>query len=269
MLKLLLESATWDLLPGSAAPPPEPPTDPSRAGARARPRRATGPSAPSSTSPRRPSRSPTRGLARARARHARRPPGGRARGRAAPDGRPAPGRRPRGGAGRPRARRDGRRAHRRRRATSSDPIARRRRLRHQDLRARATRPSPTRSPPTQNAANRYPIVRVRKAVKLLDAPGGRVQGEDRRQDGVQVDAHPLGGQAPRRMARGARAELDNGEVAWMHQDHVRSPARSPWSMHVDLSKRRPGGSQGRREHAHGADRHRPPRPSRRPRGASR
>ena len=86
-------------------------------------------------------------------------------------------------------------------------------------------------------ANRYPIVRVRKAVKLLDSPGGRFK--------VKV--------GPRTEFKTGRVlsvvstrgewlavlvpELDNGEVAWMHQDEVAESGTVAWSLHVDLSKR--------------------------------
>ena len=103
MLKLLLDSATWDHMP-AAAPPREPshgrhpPVPPGW--------RAAAPS----RRPRSPSRPRT--APRARAGHARRPPGGRARG-ASPPNRLAPPRgRSRGCSRRARSGRDGRRPHR-------------------------------------------------------------------------------------------------------------------------------------------------------------
>ena len=60
-------------------------------------------------------------------------------------------------------------------------------------------------PADASVANRYPIARVRRTVKLLDVPRREVQGEDRPEDGVPLEPRALGRQAPRRMARGAGA----------------------------------------------------------------
>ncbi len=92
-------------------------------------------------------------------------------------------------------------------------------------------------PTDENAANHYPVVRVRKAVKLYKTPGGRFK--------VKI--------GPRTEFESARilsvverrgewlavlvSELDNGEVAWLHQRDVSEFGTVPWSIHVDLSRR--------------------------------
>lgn len=87
------------------------------------------------------------------------------------------------------------------------------------------------------AANRYPVARIRRAVTLLDAPGGRRKvrvGPRTEFKSIRVVSivkrrgEWLGVLVP---------ELDNGEVAWVRQDRVSDLGTVPWSMHVDLSKR--------------------------------
>lgn len=90
---------------------------------------------------------------------------------------------------------------------------------------------------TVKEANRYPIVRVKKAVKLLDSPGGR----------FKVKVGPRTEFKTGRVLSVVRTrgewlavlvpELDNGEVAWLHQDEVAESGTVAWSLHVDLSKR--------------------------------
>ena len=87
------------------------------------------------------------------------------------------------------------------------------------------------------AANRYPVARIRRPVMLLDAPGGRRKlrvGPKTEFDSIRVVSvvkrrgEWLGVLAP---------ELENGEVGWVHQDRVSDLGTVPWSMHVDLSRR--------------------------------
>jgi lipoprotein-anchoring transpeptidase ErfK/SrfK len=93
-------------------------------------------------------------------------------------------------------------------------------------------------PTDPRTANRYPTARVRRAVKLLDAPGGRLKvrisrktefGSARVLSIVQRRGEWLGVLVP---------ELDNGQVAWIHQDKVSEFGTIPWSIHVNLSRRR-------------------------------
>ena len=264
MLKLLLEAATWDLLPAEAAPEPAPAEpSPARAGARARAARRTG---------HRPGR-------RAAARAARRR--GRARPRrtrtspcsaCSPAGpRPSPRTRaaaPAAAAWSPASpwrspcslrpawspRSPATTTTRRAPTRAGSPAAPR-------SSSPSTRRSPTRSPTTPSVANRYPIVRVRKTVKLLDSPGGQVQGEGRRPG--PSSSRRACSRSSSAGANGSRCSCRSsttGEIAWMHQDKVSESGTVAWSMHVDLSKRHLVRPQGRRGHAQGADRDRPPRP---------
>ncbi len=92
-------------------------------------------------------------------------------------------------------------------------------------------------PADARVANHYPIVRVRKPVKLLDSPGGKFK--------VKVGARTEFKSARILSVVERRGpwlavlvpELDNGEIAWMHQDNVAAASTVAWSMHVDLSKR--------------------------------
>ena len=92
-------------------------------------------------------------------------------------------------------------------------------------------------PADARVANHYPIVRVRKPVKLLASPGGRFK--------VKVGARTEFKSARILSVVERRGpwlavlvpELDNGEIAWMHQDNVAEAGTVAWSMHVDLSKR--------------------------------
>ena len=93
-------------------------------------------------------------------------------------------------------------------------------------------------PTDPRTANRYPVARVRRTVKLLDAPGGRLKVKigpktefksNRILSIVKRRGEWLGVLVP---------ELENGEVAWVHQDDVSQSGTVPWSMHVNLSRRR-------------------------------
>ncbi len=92
-------------------------------------------------------------------------------------------------------------------------------------------------PTDPTAANRYPVARIRRAATLLDAPGGRRKvrvGPKTEFDSIRVVSivkrrgEWLGVLVP---------ELENGEVGWVHQDRVSDLGTVPWSMHVDLSRR--------------------------------
>jgi lipoprotein-anchoring transpeptidase ErfK/SrfK len=93
-------------------------------------------------------------------------------------------------------------------------------------------------PTDASTANRYPVAHVSRAVKLLDAPGGRFKvkvsrrtefGSVRVLSIVKRRGEWLGVIVP---------ELDNGEVAWIHQKQVATFGTVSWSIHVDLSQRR-------------------------------
>lgn len=93
-------------------------------------------------------------------------------------------------------------------------------------------------PTDPSTANRYPVARLRQAVKLRDAPGGRFKvkisrrtefGSVRVLSIVKRRGEWLGVIVP---------ELDNGQVAWIHQKQVAAFGTVPWSIHVDLSQRR-------------------------------
>lgn len=92
-------------------------------------------------------------------------------------------------------------------------------------------------PTDAQVANRYPVARVRKTVRLLDAPGGRFKvkigpktefGSVRILSVVKRRGEWLAVLLP---------ELDNGEIAWIHQKQVSSFGTVAWAIHVDLSRR--------------------------------
>ena len=124
-------------------------------------------------------------------------------------------------------------------------------------------------PTDPRTANRYPVARVRRAVKLLDAPGGRLKvkigaktefDSNRVLSIVKRRGEWLGVLVP---------ELENGEIAWIHQDSVSEFGTVPWSIHVDLSRRTLIVRKDGEKRPHGADRHRAPRPPDARRAASR
>jgi hypothetical protein len=92
-------------------------------------------------------------------------------------------------------------------------------------------------PTDARVANRYPIVRVRKTVKLLDAPGGRFKVK------IGPKTEFKTGRVLSIVKRRGEwlavlvPELDNGQVAWINQDQVSDFGTVPWAIHVDLSKR--------------------------------
>ena len=92
-------------------------------------------------------------------------------------------------------------------------------------------------PTDARVANRYPIVRIRKTVKLLDAPGGRFKvkiGPKTEFNSVRILS------IVKRRGEWLAVlvpELDNGQIAWIHQDKVSEFGTVAWAMHVDLSRR--------------------------------
>jgi hypothetical protein len=93
-------------------------------------------------------------------------------------------------------------------------------------------------PADASVANHYPIARVNKTVKLLKSPGGQFKVKigpttefhsTRVLSVVQRRGEWLAVLVP---------ELDNGDVAWIHQDKVSEFATVSSAIHVDLSKRR-------------------------------
>lgn len=92
-------------------------------------------------------------------------------------------------------------------------------------------------PADARVANRYPVVRVRKTVRLLDAPGGRFKvkiGPKTEFDSVRILS------VVKRRGEWLAVllpELDNGEIAWIHQKQVSAFGTVAWALHVDLSKR--------------------------------
>lgn len=93
-------------------------------------------------------------------------------------------------------------------------------------------------PTDARVANRYPIARVRKSVKLLDSPGGRFKvriGAKTEFKSVRVLS------IVKRRGEWLAVlvpELDNGQVAWIHQDQVSEFGTVSWAINVDLSRRR-------------------------------
>ena len=229
MLKLLLDSATWDLLPAPAEPAPSPASAPEPPDAGHLPVGAEQhePAPAPEEKPATESREPVLGMLAGR-----------------PEGEPDDA-----------GRRGGRRVlagiavalavlapagivaaltgpgDDESSAQSSDPSAPRSFKPNEEAEAD---PFPTEA----RTANHYPVARVRRGVKLLDAPGGRLKvkigrktefGSNRVLSIVQRRGEWLGVLVP---------ELDNGEVAWLHQDRVAEFGTVPWSIHVDLSQRR-------------------------------
>ena len=92
-------------------------------------------------------------------------------------------------------------------------------------------------PTDPKTANRYPVARVRRPVKLLDAPDGRFKVKvgaktefksNRVLSIVKRRGEWLGVLVP---------ELENGDVAWIRQDKVSEFGTVPYSVRVDLSRR--------------------------------
>ena len=93
-------------------------------------------------------------------------------------------------------------------------------------------------PTDPKTANRYPGGARAPDRQAAGRTRRQAQGEDRPQDGVR--ARSASSRSSSGAANGSRVlvpELDNGEIAWIHQDKVSELGTVAWSMHVDLSQR--------------------------------
>ncbi len=87
-------------------------------------------------------------------------------------------------------------------------------------------------------ANRYPVVHLRRSVNLLDAPGGKLKTRIGRK--TEFGTRRVLGVVKRRgdWLAVLVPELDNGQIGWLREDKVAGVDTVAWSMHVDLSRRK-------------------------------
>lgn len=92
-------------------------------------------------------------------------------------------------------------------------------------------------PSEVKTANRYPVVHLKRSVRVLDSPGGKLKARIGRK--TEFGTRRVLAVVKRRgdWLAVLVPELDNGQVGWLHEDRVTGLDTVAWSVHVDLSRR--------------------------------